>query len=175
MHSKRTCSGFLGNIRVPCIVPYSWRVFGTPAVLITTGSLYSEQQHQLETIASDSCLSAGTIALLMGCGGGERAPFVWEYRHGRWLIGHDKPLGTGGRKRSSAGIINSWATMLNETRRKKFSIKAVDLNFFFAAWPYVIRERGWETRTTIHTSANVTRISLTEGKSYYYMEKRGKA
>lgn len=78
---------------------------GTPAVLMATGSLHWEQHHQLETIVSDSCLSAGTIALLMGFGGGEQAPFVWQCRHGRWLIGHDKPRGQWGRKRRSAGII----------------------------------------------------------------------
>lgn len=79
---------------------------GAPAVLMATGSLHWEQHCQLETIVSDSCLSAGTIAPLMGCSEGERASFVWQCRHGRWLIGHDKPQGQWGRKRRSAGIIS---------------------------------------------------------------------
>lgn len=77
---------------------------GAPAVLVATGSLLWEQHRQLETIVSDSCLSAGTMAPLMGCGAGEGASFVWQCRHGRWLIGHDKPRGQWGRKRRSAGI-----------------------------------------------------------------------
>jgi len=40
---------------------------GAPAVLMATGSLHWEQRRQLETIVSDSCLSGGTMALLMGC------------------------------------------------------------------------------------------------------------
>lgn len=75
-----------------------------PLLLVATGSLLWEQHRQLETIVSDSCLSAGTIAPLMGCGAGEGASFVWQCGHGRWLIGHDKPRGQWGRKRRSAEI-----------------------------------------------------------------------
>lgn len=77
---------------------------GAPAVLVATGSLLWEQHRQLETIVSDSCLSAGTMAPLMGCGAGEGASFVWQCGHGRWLIGHDKPRGNGGEKGDLQGL-----------------------------------------------------------------------
>lgn len=77
---------------------------GAPAALVATGSLLWEQHRRLETIESDSCLSAGTIAPLMGCVAGEGASFVCQCGHGRWLIGHDKARGQWGRKRRSAGI-----------------------------------------------------------------------
>lgn len=124
-----------------------------------------EQHCQLETIVADSCLSAGTIAPLMGCGGGEPAPFVWQCRHGRWLIGHDKPRGQWGRKRRSAGIIGLCLPCLKYINKEEYFKYAFHQLFFFFFYEYIIRN----PLTKLLFLANVRHALLAGSKSHYWM------
>jgi len=50
------------------------------------------------------CLSVSQDnGLLLGCGE-ESGRFVWQGRHGRWLIGHDKPRGNEEEKGGLPGL-----------------------------------------------------------------------